>query len=1356
MTNTIRLHFLLVVCLAIASGAIAGDWPEYRRDLRRGGHTDEQVNAAKLSVRWTWRSPHPPRPAWAGPAKRDAYRNLQGLPSMRDYDAVFHPVVAKGRVYFGSSVDDSVHCLDASTGKELWSFATDGPVRIAPAVVDGCIFFGSDDGYAYCLDSFSGTLKWKFTPVAKEQHVLNDGRLISRWPCRTGVLVDGGIAYFANSLLPWKESYLCAVDAKTGRTDGDGRYVKVLNGLTLEGPLAASPEMLIVPQGRVAPRLFKRTDGTSLGSLKGGGGCFVVLTSEHIFHGSGADSRLGGIASSNSKTRAPIATYKSGSAIVVVGDMSYMLTDDSLIASDFVKRKHLWTADCPYPYCLVAAGDTLLIGGEDRIAGFDTASGKLVASHQVDGKAYGLAVAGGRLFVSTDTGAIMAYDQSGPAEAKPNEPQDASDSLAQIKPDDDDRLVGRWVFQSPHVQEKSAIDLAGTNNATMSGPTRLQKIGDYQGVVLNGQTTNVLVDADHNNVGLPTRQISAEAWVRIDQPQRWGGILCAVQDNGSYERGWLLGYENSRFSFAVAGKEGNGRLTYMTAATDFEPQRWYHVAGTYDGDTMNLFVNGELSATSKTQKGDINYPPKTFFEIGAYHDTNEHYRMKGMLHETRVYKAVLTAEEIKTRFDEKAENFAAAAPTSDHLRLAVGPWVQFDRRNRAVIRWHTKHPSPTVLDYWRHDKVQQVTDPALKTKHEVALTQLKHKRVYHYVVHRVVEGQDQQTQPFQFDTFFNYSLGTVSGQTDSELSAKARAILDEANVDRGICVDIGCGDGDLAYELAKQSRLRVIGFDTNLERVEAARHRLKTAGVYGERVTIHHVDQIDKLPLPENSVNLVVSTRMLARGDAVVDAREIERILVPRGHAMITRGPDWANGTTLRIKAIDGNDGKWVRLEKAGLTGAGEWSHLYGRADNSAYGGESLGGVKRSDELEVQWIGRPGPRYQSDRGNRKPSPLSTGGRLFLQGWRRMIAVDAYNGTPLWSLEIPELSRFNMPRDCGNWCSDDDFVYAAVRNKCWKIDARTGQVVEFIDVAGDKEQPFEYDWGYLASDGQQMIGTAVKQGSSWTNIWGGAGQGWYDAKTGPVTHQICSDSLFSLDKQTGKLNWKHSKRLVLNSTITIGAGRIYFVESRIDRSQHNKSRRISLADLNEDLHLVALDSTTGESIWEQPLELPDDTVVYYLAFSNEKLVGVTSTGGKYQVNGRNATTGESLWTTPVTWQASHHGGHMSRPAIVGDKVYVRPTALDLYTGKQLPQRMPRGGCGTYACSANALFFRASTVTVWDREAGQSTKWSRLRPDCWLSTIPAGGMLLSPEGGGGCSCGSWMETSIGFSPIRKPSP
>jgi hypothetical protein len=36
---------------------------------------------------------------------------------------------------------------------------------------------------------------------------------------------------------------------------------------------------------------------------------------------------------------------------------------------------------------------------------------------------------------------------------------------------------------------------------------------------------------------------------------------------------------------------------------------------------------------------------------------------------------------------------------------------------------------------------------------------------------------------------------------------------------------------------------------------------------------------------------------------------------------------------------------------------------------------------------------------------------------------------------------------------------------------------------------------------------------------------------------------------------------------------------------------------------------------------------------------------------------------------------------------------------------------------------------------------------------ISTIPACGLILSPEAGGGCSCGVWLETSIAFRPTGR---
>ena len=135
--------------------------------------------------------------------------------------------------------------------------------------------------------------------------------------------------------------------------------------------------------------------------------------------------------------------------------------------------------------------------------------------------------------------------------------------------------------------------------------------------------------------------------MRVDAPHAWGGIIGAIQDNGSYEKGWLLGFVNNRFSFALNGKGGDDRLNYMTAGQDFIPRQWYHLVATYDGATMKLHVDGEVAATSNSQSGAVQYPPDAFYEIGAYHDDDEQFFTKGMVHEIRVYHRVLSVDEIK-------------------------------------------------------------------------------------------------------------------------------------------------------------------------------------------------------------------------------------------------------------------------------------------------------------------------------------------------------------------------------------------------------------------------------------------------------------------------------------------------------------------------------------------------------------------------------------------------------------------------------------------------------------------------------------------------------------------------------------
>ncbi len=1349
-----RIVSSLMILLAVETSSGA-DWPTWQHDNKRTGATAEQLSVRRLSESWTWRSATPPQTAWSGPAKWDAYAFHRNLPSMRNYDPVFHTIAVGDRIWFGSSADDTLYCLNAADGEEIWSFTADAPIRLAPTWADGRIYFGSDDGHARCLNADDGSLVWKFTPTDTNRLILNNGRFVPFQPCRTGVVVEDGTAWFACAMLPWKDSWLCAVDAKTGSTDAARHYVKSLPGRTMEGAPALSSKFLVLPQGRVAPRLFDRKSGADLGEMvkSGGGSVVVVSLDENVLHGPATDSRKGGFRQSSGESREVVAGLGRGNALVVDGATSWMLTDTEIIASSLTERKILWKAVCDCPFTMIKAGDTLFVGGDRMVAAHSAKDGKLMWQKPADGRIFGLTAANGRLIASSDMGTIECFaadaskDAAAAEVAAQNPSESNENSVLNVAAEDDDRLLGQWAFQESALQKLSLKALNGPNLMLSSRP-KFSRLGDFQAIELDGSSQTAMVAPNFRSVPVPTKEFTAEAWVRIDQHQDWGGIIGVLQDNGDFERGWLLGYRKNQFTVGVASEGGAGKLTYLTAKEPFETGQWYHVVSTYDGTNMRLFIDGKPVAESTAQSGDIAYPDRAWFEIGAYHDKDEYFRMRGAVHEVRLYNAALKPQEVRANYQAKK----SALPTQQSVAtLASGPWLRFTSPETALVRWTTNTSQPSILHFGEGDFSQKLQDDTPRIEHEATLTGLKRQKVYQYRIGVREDDELRFTKNFECDNFFNYSSpqpDRIPGVADPAITGLANEIQKHCSAGRGMVLILGEWDERLLLDLCRGSEMRFVVTDTDASRVANLRMFFRRSNVYGNQVAVHHVADPASLPFVGNWADLVL---VGATTNAAM-IKEAKRQARPDGGVVLALdGADVRKREEFTSKnSADGRT--WHRFVKPELPNVGDWSHLYGAPDNSAFAGEQLGGARSADDLGVQWVGRPGPRYQADRSGRKPSPLSTGGRLFLQGLHRIIAVDVFNGTILWSIEIPGLERFNMPRDCSNWCADRDHLYVAVKGECWKIDTAKGDVVDRMparDRAGDSLM----DWGYVATEHGRLYGSSVKAGTSWTTFWGGGDVGWYDARAGAVTYPICSDRLFCNDSASGDLTWEYNRGLVLNSTITSDGDTMYFVESRNSDLISSDERRVGNPALWQDLHLVAIDAASGSPKWERKLDPMSQQVVFYLAHAADQLTLVSSADKTHKVASFSDKDGQTLWTQTAPWPEGKgdHGKAMSRPAIVGDRIFVRPAVLSLKDGTVLPETMPEGhGCGTYACTSHALFFRAETVTMWDPETSTRSNWPRLRPDCWLSTIPANGMLLSPEGGGGCSCGSWMETSLGFMP------
>jgi len=119
----------LLLALLVAGGALAEPWAAYRHDVARSGITADALDAP-LTECWRFEPRFGPVPAWGDPKAEP----VEGYLELRrsHFDDVFHAVADGESVYFGSSADHHVYCLDASTGEVRWTRVTDGPVRLAP------------------------------------------------------------------------------------------------------------------------------------------------------------------------------------------------------------------------------------------------------------------------------------------------------------------------------------------------------------------------------------------------------------------------------------------------------------------------------------------------------------------------------------------------------------------------------------------------------------------------------------------------------------------------------------------------------------------------------------------------------------------------------------------------------------------------------------------------------------------------------------------------------------------------------------------------------------------------------------------------------------------------------------------------------------------------------------------------------------------------------------------------------------------------------------------------------------------------------------------------------------------------
>jgi len=216
------------------------------------------------------------------------------------------------------------------------------------------------------------------------------------------------------------------------------------------------------------------------------------------------------------------------------------------------------------------------------------------------------------------------------------------------KADLDDGLVAYYPFDG------NANDKSGNgNDGTINGATlTADRFGNADSAYsFNGNGNYIIVP---NSPTLNPATSTLSVWVKIsyDAP---AGMDIVSKDGESLERQYLIS-RNQGFRTHVGDRFG--KFSFYDGQTLPVLEQWYHVAQTYDGNSLKLYVNGQYESPlniSSVDGGTTNSLQPLRIGGGAPSGTSPFW-FAGFIDDIRIYNRALSEDEVKQLYQNDKPN----------------------------------------------------------------------------------------------------------------------------------------------------------------------------------------------------------------------------------------------------------------------------------------------------------------------------------------------------------------------------------------------------------------------------------------------------------------------------------------------------------------------------------------------------------------------------------------------------------------------------------------------------------------------------------------------------------------------------
>jgi outer membrane protein assembly factor BamB len=574
-------------------------------------------------------------------------------------------------------------------------------------------------------------------------------------------------------------------------------------------------------------------------------------------------------------------------------------------------------------------------------------------------------------------------------------------------------------------------------------------------------------------------------------------------------------------------------------------------------------------------------------------------------------------------------------------------------------------------------------------------------------------------------SFFALSPTLAGAQS---VEQQAREIFQSSGIAGGLVVQLGVGSGELTAALGQDACYVVQGLDRDAQQVTEARETILAAGRYG-RVSVN-LWHGSRLPYADGLVNLIV-----ADGSWGVDQDEMLRVLAPGGVAMVRRDGDWSKHVKSWPAEID------------------QWTHYLHGPDNNAVSRDRQVGPPQ----QMQWV--CGPKYARSHeiNSSMAAMVSGGGRLFYiwdegplgqpeprfpSQWS-LIARDAFNGTPLWKIPMPEWgwrqwhdqSRWDDPRERASMlrqlppstarrlvaAGNHLYVTLGYQAPLSVLDAATGGVLHTLEgTAGTDEILLDRDLLILCVRDTQRP----------------PDQGRRDFRLSQNSGRIVA-----VNPQNHQMLWQSEPDTPTPLTLAVGGDHVYYAR---------------------DGQVVCLDRTNGRTLWTSQavpgrgqrgtLVAHDGVVLFaYGPVSQQAEKRDYQTIRYDQAHAFSAETGEKLWSSPPYRGPS---GNALDVFVIDDLVWfgvdnqenlpdhwqdttTQRIGYDLLTGEakrrvSVPKLTSPGHhyrCYRSKATERFLLLPKRGVEFLDLEGDDHMRHDWLRAPCTYGVMPANGMLYT---------------------------